>query len=620
MQQTFLFQAMVFLTAAVIIVPIGRKAGLSSALGYLLAGILVGPACLKVVDHDGAAIMQAAEFGVVMLLFVVGLELEPSRLWQLRKAILGMGSLQIAVTSVVLTGLGLLLGVGEKPALVVGLTLSLSSTALALQWLNEKGLMSTPAGQSSFAVLLFQDLAVIPMLALFPLLADTPASGSDRAAVVQTLPDWVQPLAALGAVGVIVVAGRYLSPPLFRLVATTRIRELFTATALLIVVSITVLMTTVGLSPELGAFVAGVILANSEYRHELESDLDPFKALLLGLFFMAVGASIDFQVVFSNPFLILGLTVGVMTCKFFVLFGLGKIFRLPADQNFTFSLGLCQVGEFSFVLFIFSTKAGILTEELTGILTAVVAFSMGFMPLAMLFYEKILQSKSVSIEIDDKENDVVAQHSPVIIAGYGHFGHTVGRFLEANNVRTTVLDSNSDNVNWLRRLGLTVYYGDACRHDLLEIAGAAKAKLIVVAIGNEKKRLELVETVKRHFSHLHILVRSTNRYDAYDLMNAGMLHIYRETLDTCLRLGVDALTLLGCETTKAAQAASTFFVHDERTLKRLAAIHNEDEYVSVVRESTIELQRLMQADLRAANLPDQDQSKESPPSVAVSGR
>ncbi|GAB3220439.1 monovalent cation:proton antiporter-2 (CPA2) family protein [Spirosoma arcticum] len=608
MQESFFFQAMVFLAAAVIMVPIAKKAGLGSALGYLLAGILVGPACLAIVAHDGAAIMQVAEFGVVMLLFVVGLELEPSRLWRLRKAIVGMGGLQIAVTSGVLAGLALPLGVGEKPALVVGLTLSLSSTALSLQWLNEKGLISTPAGQSSFAVLLFQDIAVIPMLALFPLLANRPTNSADHTAVMQSLPDWVQPLAALGAVGVIILVGRYLIPPLFRIIARTRIRELFTATALLIVVSITVLMTTVGLSPELGAFLAGVILANSEYRHELESDIDPFKGLLLGLFFMVVGASIDFPLVLANPILVFGLTLGIMVCKFLVLFGLGKIFRLPIAQNFTFSLGLCQVGEFSIVLLIFSTKAGILTQELTGILTAVVAFSMAIMPLAMLFNEKILLPREVFIEADDKESDVEAQDNPVIIAGYGHFGHTVGRFLQANNIGTTVLDSNSDNVNWLRRLGLNVYYGDACRHEILEIAGAAKAKIIVIAIDDAKKRLELIETIKRYFPDLHILVRSTNRYDAYDLMNAGMLHIYRETLDTCLRLGIDAMTLLGRETTEAAQAASTFFVHDERTLKRLSVIRNQDEYVNVVRESTAELQRLMQADLIAPELPGNGRS------------
>ena len=297
-----------------------------------------------------------------------------------------------------------------------------------------------------------------------------------------------------------------------------------------------------------------------------------------------------------------------MICKFLVLFGLGKLFRLPTDQNFTFSLGLCQVGEFSFVLFIFSTKAGILTQELTGVLTAVVAFSMALMPMAMLLGDKILLSGEVTPKAGDKESDVVAQHNPVIIAGYGHFGHTVGRFLEANHIRTTVLDNNSNNVNWLRRLGLSVYYGDACRHDLLEIAGAANAKIIVIAFGDAGKRLELIETIKRYFPDLHILVRSTNRYDAYDLMNAGMLHIYRETLDTCLRLGVDALTLLGHDANAATKAAGTFLAHDERTLKRLSAIRNKDEYVNMVRESTAELEQLIHADLNAPDLPGNSRS------------
>lgn len=601
MQETFFFQATVFLAAAVIMVPIAKNAGLGSALGYLIAGALIGPACLHVVGHEGTDIMHFAEFGVVMLLFVIGLELEPSRLWHLRQAILGMGGLQIAITSGVLTGLAVLFGIGGKQALVLGLILSVSSTAIVLQMLNEKRLMPTVAGQSSFAVLLFQDIAVIPMLALFPVLAGKPADSQENS-LIDPLSAWTDALVVLGSVAAIVVGGRYLTSPLFRLVASTGIRELFTATALLIVVGIAVLMTTVGLSPELGTFMAGVVLANSEYRHELESDIDPFKGLLLGLFFMAVGASINFQLILANPLLIFGLVFGIMGCKGVVLFGLGKFFQFSTKQNLIFSVGLCQVGEFAFVLLRFSTREGILTEELTDILTVVVAFSMVLTPLVMLLTEKFLLPRLKVTEEHNEESDVVAQSNPVIIAGYGHFGHTIGRFLQANHVGTTVLDINSDNVKWLRRLGLNVYYGDACRHDLLEIAGAARAKIIVIAISDEKKRLELVETIKKHFPDLHILVRSTNRYDAYDLMNAGMLHIYRETLDTSLRLGVDTLRLLGHSPTDASQAAKTFFFHDERTLKRLSAIRNKDEYVSVVRETIVELERVIQADLTASPL------------------
>lgn len=606
MQESFFFQAMVYLAAAVIMVPVAKRLGLGSVLGYLLAGVLIGPACLKFIGQEGTDIMHFAEFGVVMMLFVIGLELEPSRLWRLRKTILGMGGMQIGITTVVVAGLALLFGIDWKQALVLGMIVSMSSTAIVLQSLNEKGLMQTAAGQSSFAVLLFQDIAVIPMLALFPLLASaSPASqagGHASVTPIESLPVWLQPIAVLGSVAAIILTGRYLTPHLFRIVAKTNMRELFTATALLLVVGIAVLMTTVGLSPALGTFLGGVVLANSEYRHELESDIDPFKGLLLGLFFMAVGASIDFQLILANPALIFGLVLGFMACKLIVLLIIGKTFKLSTDQNLIFGFGLCQIGEFAFVLFSFTAQEGVLDKQLTDVMTAVVAITMALTPLAMLLNEKLLLTRLGVVNKDERESDIVAEDNPVIIAGYGHFGNTVGRFLQANNVGTTVLDVDSDNVDWLRRMGFNVYYGDASRHDLLEIAGAGKAKIIVIAISNEQKRLELVETVKKHFPDLHILVRSKNRYDAYDLMNAGMLHIYRETLDTSLRVGVDALTLLGYRAHEATRAAKTFFVHDERTLKRLSAIRNEDEYVNAARETMEELERVIQADRSSPDL------------------
>lgn len=610
MQETFFFQAMVYLAAAVIMVPIAKKIGLGSVLGYLLAGIIIGPAGLKFIGQEGTDIMHFAEFGVVIMLFVIGLELEPSRLWRLRKSILGTGGLQVGLTAVLVAGLALAFGIDWKQALALGMICSLSSTAIVLQSLNEKGLMKTPAGQSSFAVLLFQDIAVIPMLALFPLLASgeiAPATegGHHSANVLDSLPTWLQPIITLGSVAAVVITGRYATPYLFRIIARTGMREMFTATALLLVVGIAVLMTTVGLSPALGTFLAGVVLANSEYRHELESDIDPFKGLLLGLFFIAVGASIDFDLVLANPALILGLVFGIMLAKLLVLFFLGRSFSLTRDQNAIFSFGLCQVGEFAFVLFSFSSQEGILSKEITDTMTAVVAISMALTPLVMLVNEKLMLPRLTLTAdvVEDRESDLVdEQDSPVIIAGYGHFGSTIGRFLQANNIRTTVLDSNSDNIDRLRRMGYHVHYGDASRHDLLEIAGAAKAKVIVIAIGDEEKRLEMIETIKKHFPELHILVRSTNRYDAYDLMNAGILHIYRETLDTSLRVGIDAMTLLGHRAHEATRAAKMFFMHDERTLKRLSAIRNDDEYYSAVRENQQELSRLIQADRTATTL------------------
>jgi voltage-gated potassium channel Kch len=372
---------------------------------------------------------------------------------------------------------------------------------------------------------------------------------------------------------------------------------MFTAAALLLVVGIAVFMTAVGLSPALGAFLAGVVLANSEYRHELESDIDPFKGLLLGLFFMAVGASVDFNLVMARPLLILGLAVGVMACKMILLLVLGKLFKLTKDQNAIFAVGLSQVGEFAFVLFSLSQQEGILSKEVTNIMVAVVAISMAFTPLVLLLNEKlVLPRLGVKEQPEEKESDVVEEDNPVIIAGYGHFGTTVGRFLQAHGIGATVLDADSDQVALLRRMGYKVYYGDASRHDLLEIAGARKAKLIIIAIGDGEKRLEMIRTVKKHFPDLRMMVRAANRYDAYDLMNAGILNIYRETFDTSLRLGVDVLKLLGYEPTDATRSARTFFMYDERMLKHLSAIRNPDEYVLAVRQNTEELERIIQAD------------------------
>jgi CPA2 family monovalent cation:H+ antiporter-2 len=545
-----------------------------------------------------------------MMLFVIGLELEPSRLWRMRKDIAGLGGLQVGITSIVVMGLALTFDIFWKEALALGLIVAMSSTAIVMQTLDEKGWLKTAAGQSSFAVLLFQDLAIIPMLALFPLLAShlpgESAHGAENGSLVTNLPAWQQAMIVLASVAVVVVTGKYLLRPVFRIMAKTGMREMFTAIALLLVVGIAVLMTSVGLSPALGAFLAGVVLANSEYRHELESSIDPFKGLLLGLFFISVGSSIDFQLIISKPLLILGLVSGFMICKAGILFVLGKIFKVRTAQNFIFSFGLSQVGEFAFVLLSFSLQEGVLAKDITDIMMAVVAISMSVTPLVMLLNDKLVLSRVCKVEEGlqvQRYSDVEEEDNPVIIAGYGHFGNTIGRFLRANNVNATVLDNDSDNVDFLRRMGLKVYYGDATRYELLDIAGANKAQMIIIAINDEEKRLEMIETIKKHFPHLHILVRSTNRNDAYDLMNAGMMHIYRETFDTSLRLGIDALKLLGHRAHEATRSAKTFFIHDERTLKHLSKIRNDEElYLNTIRQNIEELEMIMQADREAKNL------------------
>lgn len=610
MQDTFFFQAMIYLAGAVIMVPIAKRLGLGSVLGYLIAGVIIGPACLELIGTDGHDIMHFAEFGVVMMLFVIGLELEPSRLWRMRKKIAGMGGIQVVGTTVIVTLLAITLGLDWKTSLVLGMIISMSSTAIVMQTLDEKGWMKTVAGRSSFAVLLFQDIAIIPMLALFPLLANPELQKATSAVANETLmdrfPESIQAILVLSSVMIVIFTGKYLLRPIFYMMAKTKMREMFTAMSLLLIVGIAVLMTSVGLSPALGAFLAGVLLANSEYRHQLEIAIDPFKGLLLGLFFISVGSSIDFELLMSKPLQILGLVLGLMTIKISVLYALGNYFKVGHSQNFIFSFGLSQIGEFSFVLLSFSLQENILSKEITDMMMAVTAISMAVTPILMLFNEKVVLTSKCSMtgSEDEKESDVDHESNPVIIAGYGHFGNTIGRFLRANNIQTTVLDNNSDNVNLLRKLGFKVYYGDASRHDLLEIAGAGRAQIIVIAIGDKDKRMEMIEMVKKHFPNLYILVRSENRNEAYDQMNAGIMHIYRETLDTSLRVGIDVMKLLGHSKYEATRSAKTFFTHDEKTLKYLASIRNEDDYISAVREKIEELEQVILADREAMRIED----------------
>lgn len=607
MENNFLQQALVYLGAAVVFVPIAKRLGLGSVLGYLIGGVIVGPFVLGFIGQEREDIMHFAEFGVVMMLFLIGLELEPRLLWRLRQSILGLGSLQVLLTTVVVAIGVYATGFNWQQSLATGLIMAMSSTAIVMQTLREKGLMKTTSGQSAFAVLLFQDIAVIPILSVFPMLANLPVTnaGADaHAGPLDHQPGWVQTLAVLALVAGIIISGRLLIRPLLRIVAKTGLRELFTSSALLIVVGIATLTTLVGLSPALGAFLAGVVLANSEYRHELESDIEPFKGLLLGLFFLAVGASIDFTIIASQPLQLAAWVLGLIAIKTLVLLVCGRIFKISLQQNLLFSFALSQVGEFAFVLLSFALNEGILPQETVSFFIAVVAISMAATPLVMLLNEKLLVPRTATAVQQEREADAIDEKNPVIIAGFGHFGNTIGRFLRANKINATYLDHDSDRVDVLRKMGFKVFYGDASRYDLLHAAGAAEAKIIIIAIDDAEKRLELVETVKKHFPHLHMLVRASNRYDAYDLMNAGMLHVYRESLDTSLRLGVDALSLLGFRIYTAKRLARTFLKHDEQTLKQLAAVHNTENYISKAREFIEEIELMVQADAAGPALAD----------------
>jgi monovalent cation:proton antiporter-2 (CPA2) family protein len=601
--QGFFFQAFVYLAAAVVAVPLAKRLGLGSVLGYLIAGMIIGPFGLALIGEEGQDVMHFAEFGVVMMLFLIGLELQPALLWRMRGPILGMGGLQVLCSAAAIAGVGALYGLAWNEAIAVGLILALSSTAIVLQTLAEKGLMNTDGGQSAFAVLLFQDISVIPMLAALPLLSVGPmaaAVGHDDhgGTLVDNLPAWGQTLSVLLAVAAIVLGGRYLMRPIFRFIAQTRQTEVFTAAALLLVIGIALLMAQVGLSPALGTFLAGVVLAESEYRHELEADIEPFKGLLLGVFFIAVGASVDFALILAEPGSITAIVGALVVIKLFVLLLVGRVFGMGQDQNLLFSFSLAQGGEFAFVLFSFASQQGVLDPRTTQRLIAAVAISMALTPLLMLLNEKLLQPRLGTREDERRGPDVIEEHNSIIIAGFGRVGSIVGRFLSANGVGATVLEFDSDHVEVLRKLGRKVFYGDASRIDLLRAAGAGQAKVLLLAIDDRAKTLQMVETIRAQFPHLTLLVRAKGRLEAYELIEEGVEHVYRETFDTSLRMGVDALRMVGTRAYRAHRAAQRFRRDDETALLALAGMqHDRNQYITVAREHMQLLESTMLQDL-----------------------
>lgn len=600
MEGQFLINAVIYLAAAVVCVPIAKKAGMGSVLGYLLAGIMIGPFVLGFIGEEGEDIMHFAEFGVVMMLFLVGLELEPAKFWRMRRLILGIGSMQLLFTVLLLIPLLMFLTYPWALSVAVALALAMSSTAIGLQNLKEKNLLGSAAGQSSFAVLLFQDIAVIPILALLPLLASGAPAAEGHHTLIADYPGWLQTLMVLGAVGVIIVAGRYVVVPLLRVVAKTHLHELFSASALLLVFAIALLMQMVGLSPALGTFLAGVVLANSEFKHELESDLEPFKGLLLGLFFLAVGASINFALIFSRPLFFLSVTLTIMALKGVVLSLSGYYYKLRGDQNRLFALGLSQVGEFAFVLLAFSSQLSIADKTTVETFMAVTALSMTLTPILLLINEKFIQPYFGTREqLPAKTAEDIDEQHAVIIAGFSHFGSTLGRFLRANGVQATILDNDSDRVDLLRKMGFKVFYGDATREELLRSAGAEEAKLLVIAIDDTDTTFTAAEMAKKHFPQLTILVRAKNRMDAYDLLDLGLKDIYRETLDTSVRMGGDVLRKLGRRAYTVQRAAQNFIKYDEASMLRLAEYrHDMQNYISNVREHIAEQEELLQNDLQ----------------------
>jgi len=594
----FFFQAFIYLLAAVVSVPIAKRLGLGSVLGYLIAGVLIGPHVLRLVGNSGNDVRHVAEFGVVMMLFLVGLELRPNILWQLRGPIVGTGGLQLLVTTIAFAGLSILAGLPAGVGIAIGMIFSASSTAIALQSLTEKGQLPTRGGQAAFSVLLFQDLSVIPILAILPLLASQPHATTSSGPAESATGPWIRVLVIVGVVGAIVLGGRFLIRPVFRYIALTRLHEIFNAAALLLVVGIALAMEQVGLSPALGTFLAGVVLAESEYRHELESDIEPFKGLLLGLFFISVGASIDLPLIQSQPFRIALLVFGLLVIKFAVLFFVGKVTRLENSQNFTFAFALAQGGEFAFVLVSFAVQNQLFDQGLGNLLVATVALSMVVAPFLFTINERLVQPRFCSRlqnrdpdEIDEKDN-------PVIIAGVGRFGAVVSRLLNAQRIKTTVLDIDAEQIDLIRRLGFKVFYGDATRLELLRSAGVEKAKLLIIAIDDVDKSVQLTQTVQREFPNLTILVRAKDRAHAYQLINLGVRYIFRETLDSSLDLSVQALRLLGFGAYRAHRAARTFKAYDEESVRHLAAFVNSDEkdFLGEIRRRVHTLDELFEAE------------------------
>ncbi len=592
----FLIGAFVYLTAAVVAAPIAARLGLGSVLGYLAAGVLIGPAVLGLVGSEGQDVMHFAEFGVIVMLFLVGLELQPSKLWSLRKSILGLGGLQVLGTSAAIAIAAYFIGLGWKAAVATGLILAMSSTAIVIQSLNERGQLRTFAGQSSFSVLLFQDIAVIPMLALLPLLAVHPPTDSENSSLIADFPAWVQTISVLAAVTAIVLAGRYLMRPLFRFVAQSGIREIFVAFALLIVVGITLMMQFVGLSAALGTFLAGVVLAESEYRHELEMDLNPFKGLLLAVFFMAVGAGIDFNLLLANPLLILELVLGFVMLKLAVLYLIARIFRMKGPDSAHFAFSLAQGGEFAFVLISFCLGLGLLLANQAALLVAIVAISMALAPLLIIANEQLIQPLFARGG-EMRNADVIDESAKVIIAGHGRFGMTVGRMLQAKGYKTVVLDHDAEQIDALRMFGFKLFYGDASRMDLLEAAGARAAEVLIVAVDGREKISEIVATAKKNFPNLRIFARAFDRVHAYELFNAGVNDVHREVFSSSLDMGEQVLVALGQHPFEAHRAAKAFKNFDEKVIREQAPYAGDmDKMVDIVRNSRAELSRVLTED------------------------
>jgi glutathione-regulated potassium-efflux system protein KefB len=586
---SLLLEAIVYLTAAIIAVPISKRLGFGSVLGYLAAGMLIGPhgfAIMQNAEH----ILHFAELGVVFLLFIIGLELQPSRLWILRRMVFGLGSAQVILSALVIGVIALIFGLPPIEAAVTGTVLALSSTAFVLQMLSEKKQLSTPHGRTALTILLFQDLAVIPLIALLPLLGNTAAASFSYANIALMIL----------TIGGLIIGGRYLLRPIMRVVARTEIPELFTAMGLLVVIGAALLMELANMSMVLGAFIAGMMLADSEFRHELEANIAPFKGLLLGLFFIAVGMTVNLELLTEQPLTILTIVVLLMSAKALVLFPLARLFGLT-DTKSSASLAaiLCQGGEFAFVLFALVAHENILEQQLIDQLILAVTISMMLTPVVYLITERMTNPREEEEGGKPEYDPMEIQHHAVIIAGFGRVGQIVGRLLRIAQQPFTALEYSPSQVEVVRRYGSNVHYGDASKLDLLRAAGVGHAKLFVLTIGNVKTSLRTAELVSKHFPQLTIVARARNRQHQYKLMDLGIKHIYRETLFSSVELSKMVMTDLGMNANDVEHIANLFIEHDQSLLVEQHAIyHDEEQLIQTSKEIAQELDSLLKEDLK----------------------
>lgn len=594
MNHSFLINAFIVLAAACIIMPLASRFKLGSVLGYLIIGVLIGPFGFKVIGN-AEEIMHFAEFGVIMMLFLIGMELDPETLWRLRKAIAGLGGLQVVLTTALLYLSGLALGFNWRLSLVVSMALSLSSTALVLQMLQERNLMRTTAGETSFAILLFQDLAVIPILIIMPLLIAPGIVPVTHSGMLDSLSSWAQAGIIAFVIASVIILGNYFSHYFFYLIAKTNLREVFTATSLALIIGVTLLMQIIGISPSLGAFVAGVVLANSEYKRTLETDIEPFKGLLLGLFFISVGMRMDFAILAQHPMHLVSLVAGFILLKALILFFLGRLFRLSIVQSMGIALALSQGSEFAFVLFQYASSSRVISFEMANFFILAVALSMATTPMIMLAFGRFIVPRFMSSV--KQSYDKIDEQNTVILAGYGRFGQVIGRFLTAQGIKLTILEKDPAQIEQLRKFAFKGYFGDASRLDLLKNAGAEKATLLIVAIDDPDSCLEIVKLAKQEFPQLKIFARARNRRHAYELDKAGVDYFKRETFDSALSMAQSLMNFLGLSPEITRRRARAFAKHDEESLRKSFEFFNQEhELISFTKQAQGELEQILQGD------------------------